>query len=262
MKKWSTFFVGVLVWVSFFNHSLSCSVVIEECRSIQEVSSFIQPGPTQLILFDIDNTLLRPRQMIGSDEWFSYYQNQLQKSSNETSREVFLRTLDLWHAIQLVTGVVPMEAETSSVVKKVQQMNCTVMGLTTRNSTLERTTIHQLNSLGISFSETAPIHVVFTLQHMPSVLFSKGVLFTSGKHKGQALKEFLRQIGWTPERILFINDKRDQLEEASEGAPPEIPFIGLRYAVSDRYVQAFDPGVAERELQQFLELPCDKECAR
>ena len=122
---------------------------------------------------------------------------------------------------------------------------------------LEHVTERQLSSLGIDLRQTSPVHTTFTLQHMPSVLFSKGILFTNGKHKGEALKEFLRQIGWMPDQIVFLNDKRNQLEEASSRLPAHTSFLGLRYAVSDAYVSCFDPRIAERQLRQFLQIQED-----
>ena len=42
---------------------------IRQCASIQEVIP--EASPRTFVVFDIDNTLLRPLQMLGSDEWFN-----------------------------------------------------------------------------------------------------------------------------------------------------------------------------------------------
>jgi len=249
-------FVLTIPLALFLCFSLHAQVVIEECRSIQQLISLAQPCASQLILLDIDNTLLHPKQMLGSDEWFSYYLGKQQALSNDRE-SVFHRVLDLWHAIHTISSVIPMERNTAEVVRELQKMNCTVMALTTRGSMLEHVTDRQLASIGINLSLAAPLHASFTLQHMSSVLFSKGVLFTNGKHKGDALKEFLRQIGWMPDRIIFINDKQNQLEEASASLPDHVHFLGLRYSVADDYVARFDPAIADKQLHSFLQIPED-----
>jgi hypothetical protein len=67
MKDISLFF---FLGISFFLPS-SLSSLIRECSTIRDVIAEIQPDT--LVVFDIDNTLLRPCQMLGSDEWFYYY---------------------------------------------------------------------------------------------------------------------------------------------------------------------------------------------
>jgi hypothetical protein len=250
MRKAFLFFVTLFLCFSFQAYSL-----IEECSSIQQLVSLARPS-SQLILLDIDNTLLRPKQMLGSDEWFSYYLGR-QAFIPEEKEKAFHRVLDLWEAIHVVSSVIPMEKNTAAVVRELQEMGCSLMAFTTRGSSLEYVTDRQLTSIGIHLSLKGHSNISFTLKNMPSVLFSKGVLFTNGTHKGQALREFLCQIGWMPDRIIFINDKQNQLEEASLGIPKTVQFLGLRYAPADEYVARFDPAIAEKQLQHFLHIPED-----
>ena len=245
-----------LVTTFLFCFSLHGSVVIEECFSIEQLLSLARPSTSQLILLDIDNTLLHPRQMLGSDEWFSYYLEQ-QQTLSPNKEEAFHRVLDLWHSIHTVSSVIPMEKKTADIVKALQNMNCAVMAFTTRGSMLQHVTVRQLSSLGLDFRFASPVRATFTLQRTPSVLFSQGILFTNGTHKGESLREFLGQIGWFPDQIIFLNDKKSQLEEASSKLPPHVAFLGLRYAVSDSFVARFNPRIAERQLRHFLHIQED-----
>lgn len=240
-----------LLAFSLFCFSLNAHVDIQECDSIQQLLSLARPGSSQLILLDIDNTLIHTKRMLGSDEWFTYYLKKEQANNPETA---FHFVLDMWHAIQTVSSVIPMEEKTTDVIQILQKLNCPIMGLTTRGMALEHVTPRQLSSIGIQLDKTTPFLKTCTLKDLPSVLFSKGILFTNGTHKGKALKTLLEQIGWMPDQIIFINDKKAHIEETASSLPDQVHFLGLRYTVADAYVAQFDSHKADQQLQQFLDI--------
>lgn len=65
--------------------------------------------------------------------------------------------------------------------------------------------------------------------------FKSGIVFTSFVSKGQVLKAFLQYAGIVPKKIIFVDDKRKQLESVEEIAKShDITFIGIEYtAASD-----------------------------
>lgn len=63
------------------------------------------------------------------------------------------------------------------------------------------------------------------------MLYRDGILFTSGKHKGNAFFTLLETLRISPKRILFINDKHPHLTKIEETAKEKnVPFVGLRYS--------------------------------
>lgn len=227
---------------------------IRECSTIKDMAC--EATPDTLLIFDIDNTLYRTVQMLGSDEWFYSHLSAQQKKTKD-KEEALNTCLDLLHAIQAVTQVQPMEPCTASVVKQLQEQGYTVMALTTRGPQIGYTTLRQLDSIGIDMRKSPPTTTSFYLETMAQVQFLRGVLFTNGQHKGKALSQFLRQATLKPKRIVFINDKLAHIKEVAQIESEGIEFLGLRYSGSDEHVKKFNPDVAEMQLNFFLNLLSD-----
>ncbi len=231
------------------------SSAIRECSSIQDVIGEVRPGT--LVVFDIDNTILRPAQVLGSDEWFHYYLMKMKLEMADQS-QAFIQAVDLLHSIYFVTQVKAMEECTADVLHSLQNKGVTMMGLTSRSPPVANISIRHLKSLGIDMNLTAPTHACFSLIDIPETLFFQGVLFTNGKSKKNALSAFFKQISWKPKKIVFIDDRRKYLEEANAYEDEGLEFVGLRYNLADAYVNTLDPQICEIELQSFLSLMSDR----
>lgn len=232
----------------------SLFALIRECSSIQETLE--EAAPDTLLIFDLDNTLYRTKQMLGSDEWFyEYYMSQQRKLKDKD--EALASCLDLWHAIQAVTQVQPMEPSTAAIIRQLQDQGFTVMALTTRSSQIAYTTQQQLNSIGIDMRKSAPTSTAFCLQSMPQVQFKRGVLFTSGQHKGRALKQFLSQTSIHPKKIVFVDDKLSNIRETATIGEEGIEFLGLRFNGNDQNTKNYNSSVASMQLKYFLNLLSD-----
>jgi hypothetical protein len=224
--------------------------LIRECSSIQEVIADAQPGT--LVIFDIDNTLLHPCQMLGSDEWFQYYVKKKERQLHNYE-EALNQAVDILHSVYCSTRVKPMEACTVEVVHALQNQGLNVIGLTSRSSTVAGVTIRQLASIGIDLSVTAPSQASFSFAGLSETLYFHGVVFTKGKSKKNALSAFFEQLSWCPKRILFIDDGKKHIDELSTYENEGFEFVGLRLNVADAYVKALDPKICDAELEEFLD---------
>ncbi len=212
-----------------------------------------------LIIYDVDNTTLEPKQTLGSDQWFYYiYEDYKAKCNDE--EEALSKALSQWIAIQNLTEVKLVEKQIRPMIEAQQSGGIHLMGLTTRDCSLAMCTQKQLKSVDIDFSKTAPTERDVIFDKGDVILFRKGVLYTSGTHKGEAFFQFLDQIGYTPKNILFINDKRSNLAQLEETCKKKnIAFTGLRYGYLDDKVAAFDREVANMQHKFFGKLMTDQE---
>ena len=240
---------------------LQLEAVIEECPTFQKLTKLSYTPQSHLLLLDIDNTLLHPNQMIGSQEWFYFY---LQRSFDRqgVKEEVKQYAIDLCTAINLVSSVHPVEKITPEVILRLQKQKVCIIGFTTRGHSMATATCRQLNSLGLNLEKTAPTQVRFSLTKVPEVYFQNGVLYTSGANKGQALLEFLSQLSFRPSQIIYINDKKEPLEGVESMLLKEISFLGLRYSAADRYQEDFSEQVSDVELENFSRLLNDQEAQK
>ncbi|MDX8431496.1 MAG: DUF2608 domain-containing protein [Candidatus Algichlamydia australiensis] len=212
-----------------------------------------------LILLDIDDTLLIPKQMLGSDIWFNYRWREYQKMGMSRG-DALEKSLAEWNAIRHLTEMEIVEPGTKEIISQMQDEGYTVMGLTTQGIAMATRTSMQLKDLGIHLVRTAPSkngHYLNINEH--GVLFREGVLFTSGTPKGKALFALLYTLGYYPKEIVFINDKLAHLHDIEEEAEKnKIKYCGLRYAYSDARKKAFRVDVAD---YQFCHSTFDRICS-
>ncbi|GAB5410974.1 MAG: DUF2608 domain-containing protein [Chlamydiales bacterium] len=215
-----------------------------------------------LILLDIDDTLLVPVQMMGSDAWFNHRRRNYEKVGLSSS-EALEKALAEWNSVRHVTEMEVVEPGTQEIVQKMQSNGYTVMGLTTQGLALATRTSRQLKDLGINLERTAPSKLGHYLNvHSHGALYREGILFTSGTPKGEALFALCKVIGYTPKEILFINDKLIHLVDVeSEAIKNGVKYIGLRYAYSDTRKKAFNPEIADYQFKNstFDHLLSDRE---
>lgn len=226
--------------ISFFT-CLSGKIV--ETKNFCEIEQYLSDNT--ILILDIDDTLLIPVQMLGNDAWFCY-RLQGYLSAGLAKPLALDKALAEWEAIRHLTKVKIVEEGTQSIIDKLQVKKVTIMGLTTQGLALATRTIHQLNTLGIDLSKTSPSQQDHYFMNQEGVLFREGILFTSGSPKGPALLKFFDIIGFSPKRIVFINDKATHLQDVEASAEQKgIDFIGLRYSFSDQRIANFRKEIAD-----------------
>ena len=138
-----------------------------------------------------------------------------------------------------------------------------LIGFTTRDHSLARITKRQLTSVGFDMSLSAPKEKKAFMKADNCILYEDGVLYTSGTHKGETLFAFLKEADLYPTAMVFINDKRHNIEQVEETCKQRgVPFVGLRYNFLDEKVKAFDPKVAKVQRDSFFNIISDEEALK
>lgn len=215
-----------------------------------------------LIIFDIDDTLLIPAQMLGCDEWFS---TQMQSHINEgmTAQDALEKSLAEWEAVRHLTQMELVEEGIDRVVQELQQNGYPAIGLTTQGLALATRTVQHLHKHNLDLTVTSPLkadHYFLIRGH--GVLFRNGILFTAGTHKGEAFLKWLKASGFTPKKIIFVNDKELPLRELEEAAQQlQIEYVGLRYTYCDQKKITFRKEIADYQFSHstFTHILSDRE---
>ena len=231
---------------------------IVEFHSFQDLKSHLTPET--LVILDVDDTLLIPKQMLGCDEWFCYRLNQ-RKLAGHSASYALEKTLAEWEGVRHLTQMEIVEPNSQSVIQSLQAEGYCVIGLTTQGLALATRTVQQLKENGVDLSRTAPKDSVYFTINQHGILFRDGLLFTSGMPKGKALFQLCETLGKKVNRIVFVNDKATHLKEIEESAfANSVEFIGLRYSYSDARKKAFIPEVAECQFNHssFSEILSDE----
>lgn len=248
--------------ICFFLLALTAQMeaIIVETAHFQEIVSYIEKDT--LVILDIDDTLLIPKQMLGCDEWFKHRCKE-HCATGISSTDALEKTLAEWEAIRHISKMQIVEPGTERVVSSMQELGVTVMGLTTQGLALATRTVEQLKELQLNLTLTAPSPDDTCLAiNRHCILYRKGILFTSGMPKGECLFALCEKIGYEPKRIVFINDKTSHLEDVQSSAETRgIEFIGLRYGFSDQRKEAFRSEIADYQFAHstFQHLLSDEE---
>ena len=253
---------NALCSVGLFLCSFSFSAIVET-SFFREIYQHIDKET--LIVLDIDDTLLIPKQMLGSDEWFCH-RIKLYQSQGLDKAQALETALAEWEGIRHVSQMQLVEPLTHLIIEDLQKQGYPIIGLTTQGLGLATRTYLQLKENEIDLTKTAPFKkdCFFQLQEH-GILFRHGILFTSGQSKAECFERLCAHLNVHPQKIIFVNDKQTHLADLEAYATAkEIPFIGLRYGYSDFRKKAFNAKIADYQFSHssFSRILSDEEALK
>lgn len=233
-------FAAVLV-LSSIVLAQSSEAEIQQIHAMTEILPFITADT--LLVFDLDNTVIHPVQTLGSDQWFQY----LLKSN------LVDQSVAIWSEVQKYTQVEAVESVTPGLILKEQNEGLKVMALTARPANLAQTTIQQLQTVDVDFTQSPVYGQDLALGDESFPQFISGIEFVSPKFsKGEALAALLNKIAFKPRRVVFVDDTPKHtvtVNQAMDAAG--IENFEFRYGADDARVAAFNPDIARVEYAVF-----------
>lgn len=249
----------ILFLTGVFLIAASLGASIEQVRDLKRLEEEIRRLPrSALVVFDVDNTLLTPKDLSL-------------KPCGQALRQLYLHPLSpkkreqLQSIIGLEAEEMLMDAKFPALIKQLQKAGVPVMALTAletgeygkiRDS--ESWRLSRLRQFDLNFKPSFANNVPMTLTeihategHYPT--FKDGVLFSNRHCKGDVLIAFLDRIGLKPTVILFMDDTLKQLESVQSAAAARgIPFTGLHYVASTVVPADYDPELGAFQFQYLV----------
>jgi len=228
-----------LIWISLITVSLNLNGNIIEIKHFSELPKYVNE-PKTLVILDIDNTISEPTNEVGSDQWFSAcIKKEIDAQLDKI--EAINKVLPSYFAAQKKAKVKPVETETVKIIQSLQKQKFPVLGLTARSLPLIDCTHKQLKSINVDLSRSSLSKKDITFSDYPfPTKYQKGIIFCGNNNKGQILKKYLDLISFQPSKIIFVDDKKSNLETVEkEFKNSRISFIGLRYSYLDEKVNNF-----------------------
>ncbi|KKK63621.1 hypothetical protein LCGC14_2992420, partial [marine sediment metagenome] len=75
----------------------------------------------ELVIFDLDNTIMEPIQELGSDQWF-FHQMKKHENSGLDKNVALDETLKDWYEIQAITKVKLVEKDIKNILDKIHHL--------------------------------------------------------------------------------------------------------------------------------------------
>jgi hypothetical protein len=232
---------------------------IIETSHIADVVPYIDKDTWFLV--DLDNTMYEAKQALGHANWFyDILQQRMQKGMSK--EEAIKDAYPEWIKVQAVCSVHPLEDNFISVLHSLQNQDIVLMGVTHRQPSVATATVRQVNSLDFDFTKTAPSEDTFTIPASTPTLYIQGILFVGDYNKkGDIFLPFLNIIHQKPKKVVFIDDKRKNVEELEQALTSQgIDYIGIHYTAIDTVKPVYTREIAEFQYQ-FLDKIMSNEAA-
>ncbi|MDA8132085.1 MAG: DUF2608 domain-containing protein [Elusimicrobia bacterium] len=247
-------------------------------------------GLKVLVAWDIDLTLGTPlsgnrRVSLASDPWWNEQVKALDAAFAEKYgprkgpdgsplwpaeaealyRSRFSRLVALNGTLHAGITLLPVESFVPKAIKKAQRAGVAMMAVTARGPEMEKATLQDLRGdLGVDFSSSAPGGYGFALQGFrvgpaarPS-LYRLGVLQTAGQNKGEQLLYVLKEAGYSPDIVFFVDDtEKNARDMAAALGKAGVPYRVFRYGYEDERAREYSapgslrPCEAQAELEAF-----------
>lgn len=242
-----------------------------------------------LVVFDTDNTLLAANQELGSDQWFSWQEDMIfgNKKESEKTNLVSPTMNGLLHIQGLfftLSKMTPPESISPQIVSELQNNGYKTIVLTSRGPEFLFSTLRELYRNGYSFKSHSigggqlhlgnqfpaydPSVITKNLSIIPSdfpkykikekaphVIYSEGVYFTAGAHKGLMMRLLLEETKYQPKAIVFADDKVRHVERMADAfAKTQISVSSYLYQKEDAKVEAFNKSDKKNVIKQWNDL--------
>jgi hypothetical protein len=213
-----------------------------------------------LVVFDIDNTLLKAKQPLGSDQWFEWQSSAITAASGEALFKTFDELLAVQDNFFQLSSMSLTEENLPLWVAALKKAGHPILLLTSRGPGLRNVTERELEKNNLWFSDSAPLKgVPQTFIEAPfknKVSYMNGIFMTTGHHKGEALAYLMKKSRRDFKAVVFADDHARHTKRVFETFAPssEVEVVTYRYGKEDEVVNAFKVGPKEAVNAQAIGL--------
>lgn len=248
MNKW---------WCTFlFSFSLHAEVIT--LHTWEEIEQKLETlTPEDLAVFDVDDTLIVYTHPLMFHESYPIIGRFIKenKLSNEIVELATSKLFARFDWVELRDSKIP------ATLNQLKERSIKCIALTAQSTgkrgdipRMEEWRHLQLRDKGIDFSK-GPFRSTLHFSQLDAVkvpVFHDGILCSWDVPKGIVLAAFLDRINFKPQRIVFIDDKKDWVEGvAKEMDDRSIPNLCIHYHLAERQIR-LDPDEIVRQLETFL----------
>jgi hypothetical protein len=231
------------------------SAVVIETVDLEAVEQeILQLDEEALVVFDVDYTLLVSNDCVLGPAGEKYRQEFNRKWRDHSDWERLISKILIKSQSSLVDEKVLSLIETLKK-KKIKTMALTAMS-TGKIGLIPNAVewrINQLDSLGVNFDWSFPSLDAVTFHEFKAKgsppVFKQGVLASSSYPKGEVLIAFLREIGWKPSKVIFVDDRIEYIQSVElELGKKGIPLISFHYLGATSTLLDLDHQLADFQL--------------
>jgi hypothetical protein len=228
----------------------SCHAQITPVNDMEEVLSYFTTADSKtLAIFDVDMVLVQPSEPAFQMANMKRHGSISKRIMKDLPAEKLMLFLSL---MTINSDPVLIDKNTPKLLQKLVDKGIPAMALTANLTgscgaikNMEEWRIQNLQQLGIDFTKTAPSQESLVFDNLASYrgnfsTYHKGIFFVNGTvvSKGEAFLAFLEKTGFSPDKIIFIDDREDNLksmEAAIQKLEKPIAYQGLHFLGAKSY---------------------------
>lgn len=207
-----------------------------------------------LVMFDVDDTLLVPKDLIlkacsRSGEW----------------KQKVRRLIDNENLLGQVLSQIeyePVNPRTKEIIRHLTERQIRTIAFTKMPigpcgdiQSMEDWRLSHLRKHQFDFSLAFPEIPLLSLQAIDGKisLFKEGLLCANRQNKGPVLNAFLEKLQWKPSKIIFIDNRLDYLESVEEALSGSgIEYVGFYYTEEERRPLILDEALAKFQVDHLI----------
>lgn len=254
-------FYKIFLLLIFAASSLNAKLI--ECQRLHEILPFIDENT--LVVFNINNVLTVSSQDAGTTPWAEEHIARISAEKNLPKPHATNLFIPLWHDILIASDVELFDPNAEAIIRYLQSNNIKTMALTNRYVEMGYPTHRQLRSVGIDFAKNPPFPEDFFIQGTESpTKYIEGIIFNGLiNFKGDSLAAFLKQIKYSPSKLIYIEDKPKHLAQVEQAITAlGIPFIGVHFGALELQRQAYRPDLAALQVHYHFDILDDASAIR
>lgn len=240
----------ILVTIVMTFSIFACHAQILQVNDMKEVfDAFKDADSKTLGIFDVDMVLVQPSEpafQMANMKRYGAISKRIMKEVPADKQMVFLSLMTISSKPQLI------DERTPQFIDQIIQRGIPAIALTANLTgklgtiqKMEQWRVEGLRQLGIDFSRATPSKSSFVFDNLASYrgnysTYFDGVLFVNGTtvSKGDAFLAFLEKSGFSPDKVVFVDDREDNLkslEAAIQKLDQSIEYQGFHYLGAQRY---------------------------
>lgn len=245
-KNMKKILLPIVMALSFF----SCHAQITQVNDMKEVfDAFKEADSKTLAVFDVDMVLVQPSDpafQMANMKRYSAISKRIMKEVPVDKQMIFLSLMTI------SSNPVLVDERTPEFLEQIIQRRIPAIALTANLTgklgaiqKMEQWRVDGLKQLGIDFSRATPCKSSLVFDNLASYrgnysTYLDGVLFVNGTtvSKGDAFLSFLEKSGFLPNKVIFIDDREDNLkslETAIQKLDHSIEYLGFHYLGAQEY---------------------------
>ncbi|QXE27813.1 DUF2608 domain-containing protein [Chlamydia buteonis] len=256
----------VIFFISVFFSVFSLEASIIKVSDIQAVNKYARKG--SLVLLGLDETLVFPKQMLGTSSWFNERLENLKKEQSDYDpiAKAFCERIAVSFAVEyeLIHPEVPKAIETLALSE------AWVMGVSQFPIPMANHFLRSAQALGVVFSSCLPARSDGWMPHLKTlgrpqhVMFiEEQILFTGGLVNGISMEEVLSTLFSTletlPQQVIYLDQNKENLISAEAACKrANIYFIGMLYNPAVKRVKSYKSEVANLQWLQLCNQLSDR----